>query len=223
MNVQESRSGLRAASGRKRRGQIVISNGGRWTSNLLSSHGHGLDTMSCSRQSLHYAARDSHPEKMVCHSLTHDLQGDRSPCVTEDITSALPSRQAPLEGGDAKTTGDAGTDSQFLRNWEGSMDSPGRCTSVGSTSMTRAVPVEPLPPACSMIIDMGAHSYSSRSLPVLFFLSGGYLRPQAKPWTRAPLAGRASLHSSDAGPTAALVCPMCCAPVTGRCGKRRTE
>ncbi len=103
------------------------------------------------------------------------------------------------------------------------MDSPRRRTSVGSTSMTRAVPVEPLPPACSMIIDMGAHSYSSRSLPVLFFLSGGYLRPQAEPWTRAPLAGRASLHSSDAGPTAACVCAVCCAPVTGRHGKRRTE
>ena len=99
----------------------------------------------------------------------------------------------------------------------------GRRTSVGSTSMTRAVPVEPLPPACSMIIDIGAHSYSSLSLPVLFFLSGGYLRPRAELLTRVPPADRASLHSSHVGSTAALNCTLCCAPVTGRCGKCPTE
>ncbi len=41
-------------------------------------------------------------------------------------------------------------------------------SAVGVTSSMRRVPVVDLPPACSMMKEMGLHSYTRRSLPLLF-------------------------------------------------------
>ena len=47
------------------------------------------------------------------------------------------------------------------------------CIWVGVTSNIRPCPVEPAPPACSMIMAMGADSYSKRNLPFVWLLVRG--------------------------------------------------